>query len=126
MYDKILKLVNDNHVFLIGALIVIAICFYGYGCQSQVKSIIDPENKLTRAELQTEVDYLLSQARNRFDELDRQDQIKLLIFEQAALFAQAGTINPMGLVTTAISVLAIGSALDQRRKKKELESKIGI
>lgn len=126
MYEKILKLLNDNHAFLIGAIVVLAIGFYGYGCQSTVKSIIDPENKLTRAELQTEVDYLLSQAQNRFDELDRQDQIKLLIFEQAALFAQTGTINPMGLLTTAVSVVAVGSALDQRRKKKELEQRMGI
>lgn len=126
MYDKILKLLNDNHVFVIGAVIVLVIGFYGYGCQSTVNSMLEPERKVNRAELETEVEFLLSRAKNRLDELDRQDQIKLLIFEQAALFAQTGTINPMGLLTTAISVIAIGSALDQRRKKKELEQKIGL
>lgn len=121
MFEKLTKLTNENHAFLIGAIAVLAIGFYGYGCQSSVRGIIDPEQKLTRAELQTEVDYLLAQAQNRLDELDRQDEIKLLIFEQAALFTQTGTINPIGLLTTAISVVAVGSALDQRRKKKELE-----
>jgi len=123
MLNKILKLCNDNHWFLIGAIIVAAAVFWSYGCQSRVASMIEPDKKVTRAELQTEVDYLLSQIKNKFDELERQDQIKLLIFEQASLFAETGTINPMGLLTTAVSVVAIGSALDQRRKKIEAEKK---
>lgn len=124
MVEKFLKPLNDNHAFLIGAIVVMAIGFYGYGCQSTVPSMLEPELKVNRAELETEVEFLLSKARNRLEELDRQDQIKLLIFEQAALFAQAGTINPMGILTTAISVVAVGSALDQRRKKKELEKQL--
>lgn len=122
--NKVLKILNENHAFVIAAIVVMAISYFGYGCQSSVRGIVDPQQKLNRAELQTEVDYLLSQAKNKFAELDRQDQIKLLIFEQAALFASTGAINPIGLMTTAISVVAVGSALDQRRKKIEAEKKV--
>jgi len=124
LITKLLKSLNENHAIAIGSVIVIVICLYGYGCQSKVPSMLEPELKVNRAELETEVEFLLSRARNRLEELDRQDQIKLLIFEQAALFAQSGVINPMGILTTAVSVVAVGSALDQRRKKKVLEEKL--
>lgn len=124
MIIKFLKALNDNHNIIIGIIVVALVGLYAYGCNSQVKGIIDSENMLNRAELQTEVDYLLSQARNRFDELDRQDEIKLLIFDQAALFAQTGAVNPMGLLTTAVSIAAVSFGLDQRRKKKQIEKEI--
>jgi len=95
--------------------------FWTYGCQSTCKSLVDPERKVNRDELQAEVDGYLAMAKARFTDLDRQDQLKLLIFEQASLFAQSGTVNPMGLVTTAVSIAAVGFGLDARRKKKEIE-----
>lgn len=124
MITNFFKSLNDNHNVLIGIVALVLIGLYGYGCESQVKGIIDSETMLSRAELQTEVDYLLAQARNRFTELDRQDEIKLLIFEQAALFAETGAINPMGLLTTAVSIAAVSFGLDQRRKKKQIEKDI--
>jgi len=123
MFDKIIQLCNDNHDFLIAAIIVVVIGLLGYGCESTVTSMLNPEQKVNRAMLQTEVDYFLAQAQNRFDELDRQDQIRLMLFDKAALFAETGVINPTGLLTTAISIFAVGSALDQRRQKIEAQKK---
>jgi len=123
MFDKIIQLCNDNHDFLIAAIIVVVIGLLGYGCESTVTSMLNPEQKVNRAMLQTEVDYFLAQAQNRFDELDRQDQIRLMLFDKAALFAETGVINPTGLLTTAISIFAVGSALDQRRQKIEAKKK---
>jgi len=116
MFDKIIQLCNDNHDFLIAAIIVVVIGLLGYGCESTVTSMLNPEQKVNRAMLQTEVDYFLAQAQNRFDELDRQDQIRLMLFDKAALFAETGVINPTGLLTTAISIFAVGSALDHKRE----------
>lgn len=124
MITKFFKALNDNHNILIGIVIVFLIGLYGYGCEAEVESMIKTDKQVNRAELQTEVDYLLSQARNRLADLDRQDEVRLLIFEQAALFAETGTINPMGLLTTAVSIAAVSFGLDQRRKKKNLENHI--
>jgi hypothetical protein len=123
MFSKLLKLANDNHLLIIGfvALIVLAVWFYG--CESTVRSITDPTRKLTRPELHAEVDFLLAQAKSKLDDLDRKDAVKKLLLDQAALFSTTGTFNPMGALNTAISIIAVGSALDSRRKLKSARQK---
>ncbi|GAH72179.1 unnamed protein product, partial [marine sediment metagenome] len=58
---------------------VLAICIsllYFYGCDSQVRSILDPQQKITRQGLEFEVDQFMMQVELRYNELDRQDEIK--------------------------------------------------
>jgi len=119
-----LKFFNDNHSGVIAAGIVLLIMLWSYGCQSKVRSLDHPNTLITRDELKAEVDGYLAMARARLADLDRQDEIKLLLFEQASLFSQSGVINPAGLLTTVVSVFAVGSALDQRRKNLELQKKV--
>lgn len=115
---KYLKFFNDNHMATIAAIVLLIGGFYFMGCQSTVDSMIDPNKKVTRNELQTEADFLIAQVRNKLESLDRQDEIRRLISDQASLFATTGSFNPMGLVNLAVSVFAVGSALDSRRKLK--------
>jgi dolichol kinase len=116
--SKILKYLNENHMAAIAALVLIAGAIYFLGCQSRVPSMIDPKKQITRGELEAESDFLIAQVRLKLEDLDRQDEIKRLISEQASLFATTGSFNPMGLANLAISVFAVGSALDSRRKLK--------
>lgn len=116
--SKILKFLNENHWAAIGALILIVGALYFLGCQSTVPSMIDPKKQINRGELEAESDFLIAQVRLKLEELDRQDEIKRLISEQASLFATTGTFNPIGLVNLAVSVFAVGSALDSKRKLK--------
>ena len=73
-----LKFFNENHSATIASLVCIGFLYWGYGCESKCQSIIDPSVKVTRAELAIEVDTLIAKAKARSDELDRQDEIKLL------------------------------------------------
>lgn len=118
MFLKILKLLNHNHWAAIASLLLIIAAFYFYGCQSTVPSMLDPSRDVNRSELQIESDYLLGQVQVKLEDLDRQDAIRLLISEQASLFATTGTVNPLGLVNLAVSIFAVGSALDSKRKLK--------
>ncbi len=118
MLKKILHFCNDNHFAVFAGIILIVGLFYFLGCQSTVPSMIDPEKKVNRGELQAESDFLIAQVRLKLENLDRQDEIKRLITDQASLFATTGSFNPMGLLNLGVSVFAIGSALDSRRKLK--------
>jgi len=113
---KLLHYCNENHWYIIAAVVIVGILVWLYGCQSQVKSIMHPDKLITRGELQLEADYLIGQTKVRLAELDKQDEIKRLVFEEAAIFGQTGTFNPTGLLNTLISVGAIAFGLDQRRK----------
>lgn len=114
-----LKLLNDNHWYLIAFALVCGLLFWIYGCQSEVYSLINPEQKVNRAGLQVEVNYLLGRARVKFEDLDSQDEIKRLLLEQAAIFATTGTFNPMGLLNTVITIVAVAFGLDRNKKLKD-------
>ncbi|MBA7658076.1 hypothetical protein ES703_66024 [subsurface metagenome] len=113
----VLKFLNDNHQYLIGAIVIAAVMFWTYGCQSQVSSMLHPERKITRAGLQLELDYLVGQLEIKFADLDKQDEIKQTLLDLGSTFATSGTLNPTGLLNTAISVAAISFGLNQRKRR---------
>lgn len=114
---KALKFINDNHHYIIAAIILLVACFWTYGCHSQVNSILNPNQRITRAELEIEVDYFLAHAELKFMDLDKQDQIKQALLDLGSTFATTGTLNPTGLLNTAISVAAIAFGLNQRKRR---------
>lgn len=114
------KFFNENHMSVIAVCVLAAIGFWFYGCESQVQSMVDPSQKVTRTELLGEVDAFLATAKARELSLDEQDALRKKILDNAALFAQGGQLNPIGAVNTIVSIFAIGSALDSKRKLKNV------
>lgn len=114
---KALKFINDNHHYIIAGIILALACFWTYGCQSQVNSILNPNQQITRAELKIEIDYFLAHAELKVLDLDRQDAIKQALLDLGSTFATTGTLNPTGLLNTAISVAAIAFGLNQRKRR---------
>jgi hypothetical protein len=115
-----LKFFNENHWQVIAVLVICAAGVWFYGCESRVQSIVNPTMKVTRTELMGEVDAFLATAKAREMSLDEQDALRKKILDNAALFAQGGQMNPMGALSTVVSIFAIGSAVDNRRKLKEV------
>jgi len=113
---KILKFCNDNHQYLIAVVIIAAISFWTYGCESHVNSLLNPNQLISRGELQIELDYVLAHAELKFMDLDHQDEIKQSLIDLGSTFATTGTLNPTGLLNTAISVAAISFGLNQRKR----------
>ena len=94
------------------------------GCPSTVNSIQDPKRKVTRAELQAEIDYMLSIAEVRFKDLEKLDQLKKILFNSSVLLASGGTVNPIGVVTSIAAILGVGATVDNVRKRKKLKEVI--
>ena len=114
---KILEFLNDNHHYIIAGIILLIATFWTYGCESQVSGLLNPNQRISRAELAIEIDYVLAQAELKFMDLDKQDQIKQTIIDLGSTFATTGTLNPTGLLNTAISVAAIAFGLNQRKRR---------
>ena len=115
---KFLTYLNDQHWYLIAIVVACVFLLWIYGCQSQVRSMIDPTKMVSREELQVEADYLIGQIKNKMSDLDRQDELKMLMLEQATIFGQSGTFNPTGLMNTIVTIGAIAFGLDRNRKYK--------
>jgi len=114
---KALKFLNENHHYIIAAAVIVVCCFWTYGCHSQVNSILNPNQRISRAELQIEVEYFMAHAELKFLDLDRQDQLKQTLLDLGSTFATTGTLNPTGLLNTAVSVAAIAFGLNQRKRR---------
>jgi len=118
MLKKLLKACNDNHWYIIAATMICCLLLWVYGCQSKVASMIDPTQQINRDELKAEADYLTAKIKSKAANLDRQDEIKMLLLEQATIFGQTGNFNPTGLLNTCISIGAIGFGLNRNQKLK--------
>lgn len=114
-------LFNHERYQSIAVIVIILLLIWSYGCPSRVKSLNTPGKQVTRAELQIEIDTLLATAEAHLVDLNRQDSIKRLIYENLLLTAQSGQFNLIGLVAGAAGVLGIGATVDNVRKRREIK-----
>lgn len=132
--SSIARWIRHNQGMFVAAQICAVLLVWTYGCQSKVASLIDPERKVAAAELNIEVDQLVAELNAQLDilikkaelkkqELFRQDEIKRKLFEFAALTAQSGTFNPVGLIALAGSLLGVGAVVDNRIKDKVIKNR---
>lgn len=99
--------------------------FWGYGCPSKVPSLFDPAVKVTRPELQVELDTIVATAEFRLTELDKQDRIRDVIFKNAMIMVETGTLNPLGIITLLAGIYGVtraGKDVKDRIKHKTEDS----
>jgi len=105
----------------IAIIVLIGLLFWGYGCPSKTQSLLYPEKKITRPELQVELDSIISTAQYRLADLDRQDEIRDIIFKNALLMVETGTLNPVGIITMLAGVY--GAVHGVKHIKDRIEKK---
>ena len=128
-----LKWIRHNQGTFVGLILTTALMVWTYGCESKVQSIAS-DRQITRSELQfeldvevrrleTELETLQKEAELRFEQLDRQDAIKIKLFDTLAVATQAGSFNTVGLITLAGSLMSIGIGIDNRIKDKVIKNR---
>lgn len=119
----LLKFLNDQHWFIIAFLLSVFAAMWIYGCESQVSSLIDPDKKVNRSELQVEIEYVAGIARTRIEGLDKQDEIKQALFDALTLVSQGGQINTMGVLNLFATIGAVSWGLNRNQKLKAITAK---
>lgn len=114
-------ILNHERYQAIALLAVCVLSGWFFGCHSRVKSLLRPQEKVTRAELAAEIDHFLTMAELRKADLDRQDNLKRQILEFTMVATQTGALNVSGLLPLAFSILGVGAIVDNTRKRKELK-----
>ena len=126
MATQIWTFTKSNFGTILAIQIILGLLLFCCGCESSVNSIQDPSKKVTRSQLQLEVETFLSQAERRDNQLDQQDALKNEVFKHALLFAETGGVNPIGAITALTSILGIGAIADnvtkRRKERKALKS----
>lgn len=118
--DKILKWLNDQHWYVIALMLIVGLGLWTYGCESTTGSLLDPNQKVNRAGLQNEINYILGQAEIKAANLDKQDEIKQALLDAATIIGSTGQINPSGLISLAATIGAISFGLNRNQKLKKL------
>lgn len=119
---KIWSFTRHNSGIVIGFFLSLIMLVYAYGCQSTVVSLVNSNVRVTRLELQAEVDMLLAQAESRFADLDRQDLVKNTIFNAVIELAQGKSVNPVGVLFTLGNILGLGAVVDNVRKRTHINT----
>lgn len=109
--------ITDNWPKAAALCLLTAILFWGWGCPSRVPSLLEPTRKITRPELQIELDTIIATAEFRLADLDRQDQFRDIIFKNALLMVEGGTLNPVGVLTGFAALYGLASAGKQVKDK---------
>lgn len=121
---KLLEFLNHERYQVISAILCACLILWFWGCKSEVRSLVDPTRKIDRDELTAEVDFFMASAEIRFKDLDRQDEFKQYVLDQALLYGQTGTLNPVGIVATLAGILGVGAIADNVRKRKVIKDNV--
>ncbi|MBA7714915.1 hypothetical protein ES703_123947 [subsurface metagenome] len=106
--------------FAIIALTVLL--FWGYSCQPKVASLITEGKQVGRAELQIELDTIVATAEFRLADLDRQEAFQDLIFKNALVMVETGTLNPVGIITMLAGLYGISRGAKDLKDRVEKKS----
>ncbi|GAI36057.1 unnamed protein product [marine sediment metagenome] len=98
------KDIIQNWPKTIALIVLTALLFWGHACQPEVRSLIYPSVKVTRPELQIELDSLIATAQYRMADLDQQEAFRDLIFQNALVVFETGTMNPAGIITLLLGL----------------------
>lgn len=123
MLDKIWTTIKHNHCLIVAVVICIVMVMWGIGCEPSVKSPFDPTKRVTRTQLDIEVQNIANLVAGAYAEIKRQEQVRDVILNAGLAYAQGTGINPVGLALTLAGILGVGAVVDNRRKDSVIMTK---
>jgi len=118
-----LSSIVENWPKTIALTLLTTILFWGYGCPPQTKSLIVEGKKVTMPELQIELDSIISTAEYRVADLRKQQEFRDVVFNNALLMVETGTLNPVGVMTMLAGLYGLTRGVkdikDKVKKKQD-------
>ena len=102
-----LQWIKDHTVILITILTCIGFTIYCYGCEPKVASLSNRNHLVNRQELQLELDQFITMAQIRMVDLDKQDQLRAIVLQNALILVQGQPFNPVGIITAIAAVYGV-------------------
>ena len=99
--------IKKNKTIVISILVTISVVVFLYGCESKTRSLSMPDKKVSRIELQYELDQFIRLAELGMVDLDRQDALRAIIIQNALMVVQGQPFNPFGLITAFAAVYGV-------------------
>ncbi len=105
-----LKWIKAKSDMILVVLVTVGVLIFVYACEPKAPSLIDKSIKITRSELQFELEQLMSLAEIRMASFDRQEKLRGMILQNALVLTQGQPFNPIGILTGIASIYGITQA----------------
>lgn len=112
-----LELIKKHISIIVAVFVAGMLCLYQYGCEPTVKSLANENNYVNREELTIELNALMAKAEVRMIQLNKQDELRNILINNALLLAQGNPTNPLGIVTALAALYGIGTGVVSAKKK---------
>lgn len=99
--------IKEHRSIIITVLITGGLMIYLYACDVKTRSLITPDKQVNRAELQLELDQFIGLAQLRMLDLDKQEQLRTVILQNALVLVQGQAFNPFGLITAIAAIYGV-------------------
>lgn len=103
MYEWIKK----HLPLLTTVLVTVSILIFIYACEPKTQSLVYSDKRVNRQELQLELDQFIGLAQIRMVDLDKQEQLRAVILQNALILVQGQPFNPVGLITGVAALYGI-------------------
>lgn len=116
-----LQQIKDKWPLYIIMLLANVLLLFCASCPPKTQSLFETTKRVTRAELQLELDTLIATAQIRRADLDQQQAIRDIILKNALIMVETGTFNPFGIATALFAFYGIGNLANKTKnsiKKK--------
>jgi len=107
VYKIMWEWLKKHAALLVTILVSVGLLFYLVGCEPKTISLKQGNKLINRQELQLELDQIMGTAQLRMADLDRQDQLRAIILQNALILVQGQPYNPVGLITAAAAVYGL-------------------
>ncbi len=94
---------------IVTGFVTVGMLVFIYACDSKVRSITDRTRMVNRQELQLELDTFIGMAQLRMADLDKQDQLRAVILQNAFILVEGQPFNPLGIISAAAAIYGITS-----------------
>ena len=92
---------------LITVLVTVSILIFVYACEPKTQSLKREGILVSRQELQLELNSFMDLAQVRMADLDKQEQLRAIILQNALVLVQGQPFNPVGLLTAIAAIYGI-------------------
>jgi len=103
MWDWLKK----NISIIVTSLIVIGFMIFIWACEPKVHSLVDKHRLVNRQELQLELDQLIGLTQLRMADLDKQEELRSIILQNALILVQGSPVNPVGIITGIAAIYGL-------------------
>jgi uncharacterized membrane protein len=114
--SKLTEIFRHYQATVVAIVICVILVIYGYGCQIKTQNPFNPTEKVTMAELEAQVNLYVTKVSAAYDNIEKQEAIRKAILEAGMAYAGGGAVDPLGLASTLMGIVGIGSVIDNRKK----------